>query len=217
MLRIGLIEPNLLLRAGRALVVNSQQDMQVVFEESNATLALNRIGEYLVDVLVVNLQQQGFEVFEYIPKLRSSLKSQGNDSAVIAFANFANEDLRLAALRAGADDLVGMDTEGAVFLKKIRDVALHDYRVELPHSVNPGQINSPINAKLRELESYLDQADENQRGILNLFQNGLGDAQIAKQLDVSRTKISKYLDSLVQLANLFTRTQLSLAIRELNK
>ena len=58
-LRIGLIESNELVRAGRAMVIDSQSDMKVVFEESDPRAALMKSPDYLIDVLVIETLEVG--------------------------------------------------------------------------------------------------------------------------------------------------------------
>lgn len=212
MLRIGLIESNSLLRSGRALLISSQLEMQIVFEEGDPKAALERVGDYLVDVLVVNIKQHGYVGASYITALRQTLALAGNKAAVLGFANFYSDETYREAILAGTDDFVGMDAEAGEFLSKMKLVNKTDYRIEQKQLEKLFRKNSQLMVKSRELDVALGVLEPWQRKVTKRFLSGQSDSATAKELDLARTRVSQTIKGLKEAGAVYTRNQLAIAL-----
>lgn len=212
MLRVGLIESNNLLRSGRALLIGSQPEMQIVFEENDPKAALERVGDYLVDVLVVNIKQHGYLGASYITALRQTLAHVGNKAAVLGFANFYSDETYREAILAGTDDFVGMDAEASEFLEKIRLVNKADYRIEQKQLERLFRKNSELMVKSRELDVAFGLLEPWQRNVTKRFLKGESDSAIAKELDLARTRVGQTIKALKEAGAVHTRNQLAIAL-----
>lgn len=212
MLRVGLIESNNLLRSGRALLIGSQPEMQIVFEENDPKTALGRVGDYLVDVLVVNIKQHGYLGASYITALRQTLAHAGNKASVLGFANFYSDETYREAILAGTDDFVGMDAEASEFLEKIRLVNKADYRIEQKQLERLFRKNSELMVKSRELDVALGVLEPWQRNVTKRFLKGESDSAIAKELDLARTRVGQTIKALKEAGAVHTRNQLAIAL-----
>lgn len=212
MLRIGLIESNSLLRSGRALLIGSQAEMQIVFEESNPKVALERVGDYLVDVLVVNIRQHGYAGATYISALRKILYLAGNKAAILGFANFSSDETYRDAILAGADDFVAMDADATEFLSKMKLVSKNDYRIDQKQLEKLFRKASQLMVKSRELDVALGVLEPWQRKVAKRFLRGESDANIAKELDLARTRVSQTIKGLMDAGSVHTRNQLAVAL-----
>lgn len=212
MLRVGLIESNNLLRSGRALLISAQPDMQIVFEESDPKAAMERIGDYLVDVLVVNTRQHGFTSASYISALRHTLDLSGNRAAVLGFAHFHSDEAYREAILAGVDEFVGMDAEAAEFLSKLKQISKSDYRIEPKIIEKLFRGNSQLMVKSRELEVALGVLEPWQRNVAKRFLKGEPDSTIAKELDLAKTRVSQTIKNLKEAGAVYTRNQLAVAM-----
>lgn len=212
MLRIGLIESNNLLRSGRALLISAQPDMQIVFEESDPNAALERIGDYLVDVLLVNIKQHGYASASYINALRETLYQAGNKAAVLGFANFHSDDNYREAILAGVDEFVGMDAEADEFLSKMKLVSRVDYRIEQKLLEKLFRGNSQLLVKSRALEVALGVLEPWQRNVTKRFLKGESDATIAKELDLAKTRVNQTIKNLKEAGAVYSRNQLAIAL-----
>lgn len=211
-LRIGLIDNNELVRAGRNMVISSQSDLRVVLEESDAKLAILRAPDYLVDVLVVAQNQHGFTGSGFVEKLSEALTISGNKAAILVLASFATDQARWNAVQAGAADLIGMEASGSTFLKSIRAIGKSDFLVD-PGFVLRFGTSQPLRPFSGELQSAIDKLTPEQRSQLAFFLEGKGDFEIAKRFDVSRLRVRQLIESLIATAGLRTRGQLSLILR----
>ena len=211
-LRIGLIDSNELVRVGRNLVINSQSDLRVVLEESDAQVAIQRAPDYLVDVLVVAENQHGFTGSGFVEKLSSALGESQNNASILVLASFATEQARWNAVQAGAADLIGMEADGATFLKAIRAIGKPGFLVD-PSFVHSFGKTQPLRPLSLELQVTFDDLTAEQRSQFSLFLQGKSDFEIARMFDVSRLRVRQLIESLIVTAGLRTRGQLSLLLR----
>lgn len=215
-LRIALIDSNETVRAGRAMLINSQPDMKLVFEESDPSRALERAPEYLVDVLVTSVKQHGFPGLTFVQKMAETLNAAGNSAAMLVTSPFSSTEMRSQSVLSGASDLVSLEEDGQVFLRKVRQVSKRDFLVEedflkiLAENFDSFEVN-------REMANNFEQLDSSQKAIIANFNEGLSDFENAKRLDVSKLRVTQLLTQLMQAGALRTRNQLAIAVRRLSK
>ena len=212
-LRVGLIVNNDLVRSGRNMVISSQPDMRVVLEESDSQVAITRAPDYLVDVLVAAHSQHGFTGSGFVEKLSNALYASGNDASILVLAPFATDQARWEAIQSGAADLVGLEASGEVFLNQVRSIAKSDYVVDQEFVKGFGSAQPSV-ALSRELEVALQSLTKDQRTQLSLALSGQPEHDIAKRFDVSKLRVRQLLDSLLKIAGVRTRSQLSILLRE---
>jgi DNA-binding NarL/FixJ family response regulator len=212
-LRVGLIVNNDLVRSGRNMVISSQPDMRVVLEESDSQVAITRAPDYLVDVLVAAHSQHGFTGSGFVEKLSNALYASGNGASILVLAPFATDQARWEAIQSGAADLVGLEASGEEFLKRVRAIAKSDYVVDQEFVKSFGSAQPSV-ALSRELEAALQSLTKDQRTQLSLTLSGHSEHDIAKRFDVSKLRVRQLLDSLLKIAGVRTRSQLSILLRE---
>lgn len=209
--RVGLIDGNELVRSGRAMIINAQPDMKVVLEESDALLAIERAPEYLVDVLLVGPSQHRLRGDQFIRKLSRSLAEANNECVIISYSAFNSPELRYEAIKAGAQDFIGLDGEAKDLLSLIRRAVKKDYLVEpallreFTHQFGPVPRATHLELKLKELTPQ-------QTEIIESFLDGFGDQQTSKKLEIARTRVTQLLDSLLSLSGFTSRNQLALSL-----
>lgn len=214
--RIGLIDNNDLVRAGHAMIFNSQIDMRVVLEESDPMVAIERAPNYLVDVVLVGPSQQRLRGDQFVHLLAEAFRSANNDCAIIAYSAFASKKLRFEAIRAGAQDFIGLDSTGTEFLSLTRAVVKRDYLVD-PKILKEMFDEFGGMPRSNIMEQKISELNDLQTKIVNLFLTGIGDQAIAKKLDIARTRVTQLIDSLLKAADLTSRSQLALTLIGYNK
>ena len=122
MLRIGLIDGDPAIRAGRSLMINAQEAMHLVYEEASAVAALERIPDLLVDVLVIDHRLQGFDGVELARRLVDVYSERGElCPAIVITGPYATPDLVMSAIRCGATDVVTQDAPMSELLTAIKN------------------------------------------------------------------------------------------------
>lgn len=209
--RIGIIDGNQLVRFGRAMVVNSQPDMRVVLEESDPIAAIERAPEYLVDVLLVGPSQHRIRGEQFIRTLSLALANAGNECIIIAYNSFSSAKNRYEAIRAGAQDFIGLDETAADLLSLIRRTAKRDFIID-PTVLKELAGEFGLLTTKSALEVRLSELDVTQTEMVNKFLSGETDVATSKHFDVARTRVTSLIDSLVKVGEFTTRNQLALAL-----
>jgi DNA-binding NarL/FixJ family response regulator len=216
--RIALINGDAAIRAGKRLLIDSQADMKVVYEESIAAKALEVLPELLVDVVVIDHRLQGMDGVSLSKQLiaRLSASEQRLPTIVITGAYFTSE-LLMASIRAGATELVTQDASSADLLDAIRKSR-----------------RSMVDVKLKPFADFLDTTAYEPvvavDYLLNLAQlsaeeKELVDAvalaedldEIAKHLGLSRSRIRELLENTMRTFGCATIEQLYLIVRDSSK
>ncbi|MCX6485640.1 MAG: hypothetical protein NTX78_03235 [Rhodoluna sp.] len=213
MIRIGLVDSNDVVRSGRAMMITSQPDLKLVFEESDPRRALVRAPEYLVDVLIVSQNQHGYSGSSFVSELVTVLKSEGNQSAVLVSSSFSSDQLRWNAILAGAADLISLEETGRDFLGKIRAIAKRDYIVDSKFLQDSKAMEGSLESN-RELTQALERLDQTQRTLLGNFKAGLSDFENARKLDVAKLRVSQLIGKLMEVGELLSRNQLAIVLRD---
>ena len=111
-LRIGLLDGDEGIREGRRLVLDSQADFRVVYDEENALAALERIPDLLIDVLVVDHRLKGLDGIEFSRRLVETLTSAEHPVPKIVMTGpYYTRELEIAAIRSGASAVVTQDID----------------------------------------------------------------------------------------------------------
>jgi DNA-binding NarL/FixJ family response regulator len=216
--RIALVNGDAAIRAGKRLLIDSQADMKVVYEESIAAKALEVLPELLVDVVVIDHRLQGMDGVSLSKQLiaRLSASEQRLPTIVITGAYFTSE-LLMASIRAGATELVTQDASSADLLDAIRKSR-----------------RNMVDVKLKPFADFLDTTDYVPvvavDYLLNLAQLSVEEKElveavalaedldeIAKHLGLSRSRIRELLENTMRTFGCATIEQLYLVIRDSSK
>lgn len=121
-LRIALVDWDRSVRAGRKLLLQSQADMQVVFESDGSEADIAQLSEALVDVVVIDQVLAYGSGIDFYRELRKHFDSQGEAPAALLTSAFEDDELRVLALEAAFVDLVGLDSGAEQLLKQLRSL-----------------------------------------------------------------------------------------------
>ena len=216
--RIALVNGDAAIRAGKRLLIDSQADMKVVYEESIAAKALEVLPELLVDVVVIDHRLQGMDGVSLSKQLiaRLSASEQRLPTIVITGAYFTSE-LLMASIRAGATELVTQDASSADLLDAIRksrrnmvDVKLKPFADFLDTTAYEPVVAVDYLLNLAQLSAQEKELVE----ALALAEDLDG---IAKNLGLSRSRIRELLEKTMRTFGCATIEQLYLVIRDSSK
>lgn len=215
-LRVGLVDSEIDTRFGRRMMIDSQEDMQVVFEEESAVEALSRLPEALLDVLVIDHRVRGIDGIELITRLIPAY--QANNSkipALILTGPYFSKNILLLSVAAGASDLVTLDSEAGELLSSIRTVTLREQSLDFASLKNlvssADEILPPDSFMLARLGTLTEKESE----VLAKFLLCLDDDQISKALGTPTFRIRQSFESILAKCQLATRAQLFLQLSEI--
>lgn len=207
-LRLAIIDADEFVREGRALLLSSLPEFQVVYESGDPTTALEQVPDYLVDVILLDLRIPGWDISSYIDSLSSKLNESGNGAGVVATTNFSAASQELEVFRAGALDYVAVNEGTERLLKALRRAASRESAIPAQriHSLLKGKVMVPR----QSLVLAFSQLDQAQKTVALAMLEGKSDTQIAREFDLTRYRVSKFLDSLTFTSGYRTRIQLAL-------
>ena len=212
-LRIGLIDADSDIRFGRRMLIDSQEDCKVVFEEETAAEALVRAPEALIDVLVIDHRVRGMDGISLIEKLVPLYQANNSDvPAIILTGPYFSYELLLSAIAAGATDLVTLDSASGELLKAIRTSAASEDALDFPSLRSLLTKTQGIKFSVPDILVKLGTLDEKESQVLEKFKTGLVDDEIARSLEVPKYRVRKAMQAILEKCSLATRAQLFLAI-----
>ena len=216
--RIALIDGDSAIRAGRRLLIDSQDDMRVVYEESAAMVALEKVPELLVDVIVIDHRLQGMDGVSLAKELVARISSQAQSvPAVVITGSYYTFELLMASIRAGATELVTQDSPASELLDAIRksrrnivDVKIKPFLQFLDSNEYAPVVNPNYLLTIAQLTSE-------QRELVDLLALGHDIDQLALNLDLARTRVRELLEECLRAFGCATIEQLYLLIRDSSK
>ena len=215
MLRIALIDGDIAIRTGRKLMIESQPDFHLIYEESDAALALEKIPDLLVDVVVIDHRLKGFDGLKLAGQLVSVHASKNEICPpMIITGTYATPELVLAAIRAGATDVVTQDAPMAELLQAIQNTThqgvLPDFSTfdEVLNHSDYRPVPDP-NFILR-----LSQLTDSQKEFLSAIGTNNSLELVRRHLGYEETSFKALLESLLIALHLATPEQLYLALHD---
>ena len=216
--RIALIDGDAAIRAGRRLLIDSQDDMRVVYEESAAMVALEKVPELLVDVIVIDHRLQGMDGVSLAKELVARISSQAQRvPAVVITGSYYTFELLMASIRAGATELVTQDSPASELLDAIRksrrnivDVKIKPFLQFLDSNEYAPVVNPNYLLTISQLTSE-------QRELVDSLALGHDIDQLALNLDLARTRVRELLEGCLRAFGCATIEQLYLLIRDSSK
>ncbi|HLV54325.1 MAG TPA: response regulator transcription factor [Actinotalea caeni] len=191
-IRVALVDDQQLVRAGFALVINSQPDMEVVLEASDGAQALRLLGSHPVDVVLMDVRMPTMD------GLAATAALTGADAArptkVIILTTFDLDEYVLQAIKAGASGFLLKDTPPEDMLAAIRTVH-HGDAVIAPSSTKRliGHLASVLPDAERTPPAVLDSLTEREREVLVLMARGRSNTEIASDLFVAEATVKTHV------------------------
>ncbi|SDT15133.1 regulatory protein, luxR family [Brevibacterium siliguriense] len=122
-LRIVLVDDQALVRAGFAMVIDSQPDLTVVGQAGDGAAGLDIVSQGEPDVVLMDVRMPRIDGIEATQRILA-LADEGTirPPKIIVLTTFDDDDYALRALRAGASGFLLKDTLPEVLLESIRTV-----------------------------------------------------------------------------------------------
>ena len=119
-IRVAIADDQELVRAGFAMVINSQQDMHVVSQASNGSQIVELSKSQNLDIILMDVRMP---VMDGLEATRKILQQKTNtNTRIIILTTFDLDEYVMAAIHAGASGFLLKDTEPETLLNSIRTV-----------------------------------------------------------------------------------------------
>ena len=196
-IRIALVDDHAVVRRGLRSYLEAFPDLEIAGEASSGEAALERVQEWLPDVVVMDLLMPGgMDGIETTRRLRAI----SPHTQVVVLTAHSGDDRVLAALRAGAIGYVRKEAEPEALLAAIRSAARGQSALE----------PALANAVLQDLSGGMEAGETLTRRegeVLRLLGQGLTNRQIAEKLVLGEETIKSHVGNILAKLHLSHRAQ----------
>jgi DNA-binding NarL/FixJ family response regulator len=197
-IRVLLVDDHALLRAGMAQLLDLADDLTVVGNAGSGAEALAAVAVLQPDVVLMDLSMPGMSGVEATRRLLAVRP----DTAVVVLTSFADPDLVVDALDAGAVGYLLKDAEPDGLVGAVRSAA----RGESP--LDPRAARVVLTSRSRPAPASVLSGREKE--VLVLVAEGLANKQIARALGIAERTVKAHLTSIFNQIGVTDRTSAAL-------
>jgi DNA-binding NarL/FixJ family response regulator len=189
-----LVDDHELIREGLAGVFDLEEDMAIVAQAGSVVEALKKYDELRPDVVVADLQLQDGTGLDIV----RSIRKVSNTTGLVVLTMHSGDDQIFAAMQAGASGFVGKDAPATEVVKAARHAAIS------PRAFICAGL---AQAMSRRASGESTKLTEREHDVLLLLADGLGAAQIGKQLYLSESTAKSHIARIYQKLGAANRAQ----------
>lgn len=219
-IRVAIADDQELVRAGFAMVIGSQADMQVVGQAGDGGQAVALAEQLHPDVVLMDVRMPGMDGLEAtrrITALNAGTDENTDDARrtrVVILTTFDLDEYVMAAINAGASGFLLKDTEPETLLSSIRTVfqgnaiiAPSATRRLIERMVANGTAAAPAPEPKPYTDPELDDLTEREREVLVEIAHGLSNQEIADKLFISLPTVKTHVAHILAKINARDRVQ----------
>ncbi len=211
-IKIALVDDQLLVRSGFRMLINSQEDMNVIVEASNGREAVATPLMSQADVILMDVRMPEMDGIEATERLLDPTKSAAEGPKVIVLTTFDMDEYALSAIQAGASGFLLKDAPPEELLDSIRTVNRGDAVIapsttrRLLDHMAPllKKENTQGNALLSEL---VDSLTRREREVFGLIALGRSNPEIAEELFLSEATVKTHVGHILAKLDARDRVQ----------
>ena len=212
MIRVLVVDDQLMVRAGLCAIVGSQEDLEVVGEASDGAAALELAGRVRPDVVLMDVRMPGMDGLTATARLTAG----GDSPRVLVLTTFHQDAYVFAALRAGASGFLLKDADPADLVAAIRVVASGEAMLSpavtrrLIDAFATGAVTaaSPDDPRLAALTPR-------ERDVLTHLSRGLSNAEIGAALGIAAGTVKAHVNALLPKLGARDRVQATIVAYDL--
>ena len=202
-IRVGLVDDHALVRLGLKTLIDDQADMHVVGEADSMPAALQMVGRDGPQVVLMDIRLPGNSGLDAAREIASRYPA----TKVVMLTSFADEELVISAIRAGAVGYILKEVGNEEVLRAVRLAASGG-------SVLDAATTTRLLARLREAEQKTDadafrDLSERELDVLYEVSQGKTNAEIAASLNLSEKTARNYVSSVLEKLGLANRIELA--------
>ncbi len=198
-IRILIVDDHALVRQGLRSVVHVLPNMEWIGEARNGREAVQVVAELHPDLVLMDLVMPEMDGVAAI----GAIKEAHPGVRVVALTTFAEAELVLGAVQAGADGYLLKDMELSELERAIRTV-----HAGQPY-LHPEATRHLLQATAQPAEPP-DRLTRREREVLVLIARGLSNRQIATKLTITEKTVSVHVSNILSKLQLESRTQAAL-------
>lgn len=201
--RILLVDDHDIVRLGLMTLLNDQPDMEVIGEASTAAEAVRITKKLEPNVVLMDIRLPGEGGIE----AAGQITQQVPDSKVVMLTSFADDELVVRAIRAGAMGYVLKQVGNEELLRAIRAAARGE--ALLDPSTTARLLSRVREAERKAEEDAFRKLSDREMDVLVHLAKGKTNAQIGTLLNLSEKTVGNYVSNMFEKLNLNNRIELA--------
>jgi DNA-binding NarL/FixJ family response regulator len=206
-IRVLLVDDQALFRAGVAVIVDAQPDMEVVGEAADGIVAVRLVDDLQPDVVLMDIRMPEMDGVEATRQLfapdRAARRSQ--PVRVIVLTTFNLDDRAATAIRYGASGFLLKDTTPAQLADAIRTV--HAGNAVLA----PTDLATLLDGSFREkvpIPSEYEGLTDKEKEVFGAVARGLSNTEVAGLIFASESTVKTHVGAILRKLGLRDRVQI---------
>lgn len=208
MIRVLLVDDQVLVRQGLSTLLALEEGIQIVGEAGDGDEAIKQVGFLQPDVVLMDMRmpkRSGVEATQEIHKRYPAVK-------VLILTTYDEDDLIVGALQAGAAGYLLKDSPSEKLATAIR--AVQEGYTQLSPSVTPKVVSLMHGSQKTKKTELLKSFSEREAEIIELVARGLSNKEIAESLYITQGTVKNYVTKILGQLNLRDRTQLAVWVKD---
>lgn len=201
--RVLIVDDHALVRLGLMTLIDDQPNMQVVGEAGTAAEALRKVEQLRPDVVLMDIRMPGEGGIE----ATRQITSQFPGSRVIILTSFAEDELVLQAIQAGAAGYVLKQAHNEELLRAINAVSQGE--ALLDPATTARLLSAMREMSFRADEDAFRDLSERELEVLAELTRGKTNAEIGETLYLSEKTVRNHVSTILQKLQLSNRVELA--------
>ena len=198
-IKLVIADDHSMIREGLRQLLELDENIKVVAEASDGIEALQKLKEFNVDVLLLDINMPNMNGLETLKNIKNN-----NIDVKILILTIHNEiDYLMKAVEIGCDGYVLKDSDSNLLKKAIYTVYEGDTFIQ--PSLTP-MLNAGLASKM-EVDDKLNELTRREIEVLKLIAEGLFNKEIASKLDISERTVKNHVSNIFKKIDVSDRTQ----------
>lgn len=202
--RILLVDDHAIVRLGLMTLLNDQPDMEVVAEASTAAEAVRAVEKYQPDVVLMDIRLPGEGGIEATRQVTARFPK----SKVVMLTSFADDDLIIRAISAGAVGYVLKQVGNEELLRAIQAAARGE--ASLDPSTTARLLSRVREVDRKSEEDAFRELSVREMDVLVQVARGKTNAEIGQILNLSEKTVGNYIGTMFEKLHLNNRIELAI-------
>jgi DNA-binding NarL/FixJ family response regulator len=212
---VGLLFGSKLIGEGRRLLLETQPDFDIVYQESNGLAAITDLSSIAVDVVLIDNRLQGVSGTEVIQRFfRRNFTPGAKLPAFILTGPFSAIDMSIQAVRCGAVNLVTEEDSPQAIIDAVRAAAGPEPQIDFETMRLAFESAGVLSGSNQRWLLRLSDLEPEERRVFDAIAKGQPLDDIKDMTGLSDAKVRWALDAMQAHLGLATRSQFALALHE---
>lgn len=211
-IKVVLVDDDALVRAGLRIILSSADDVDVVGEVDDGSLAVAAVRAHRPDVVLMDIRMAQMDGIT----ATAALRRLDAPPHVIVLTTFQADELVMSALRAGASGFLVKDTPPADIINAVRVVASGDAIISpsVTRTLLAHFGDSHASERRRTAAKSIAALTDREREVAEAVGAGASNADAAASLFMSEATVKAHVSRLLTKLDVSNRVQIAIVVHD---